>query len=170
MNQPHATLAGTTVDCPDCRALRDLLMERDRRVSGEFSVMDERMKQAVASLKELNSAAFAASEKAIGKAEQAQSEYNIRSNEFRGQLDDQAKMLMPRSETESTFSTHRELIDRAREEARGNTELLRKEVIALQQEASKYRGRADYSIPLIMLAVSVMVGLVVFFIQRAMGP
>src|SRR4030095_3890490 len=41
---------------------------------------------------------FQASEKAVLKAEEAQREYNVRSNEFRGQLDDQAKMLMPRSE------------------------------------------------------------------------
>jgi hypothetical protein len=47
----------------------------------------------------LTTAAFASAEKAITKAEDAQKEYNIRSNEFRGQLDDQAKALMPRAET-----------------------------------------------------------------------
>lgn len=41
--------------------------------------------------------------KAIDKAEEAQKDYNTRSNEFRGQLDDQAKTLMPRAEAISKF-------------------------------------------------------------------
>lgn len=40
-------------------------------------------------------------DKAIIKAETAQREYNERSNEFRGQLDDQAKRLVSRLEVES---------------------------------------------------------------------
>ena len=45
-----------------------------------------------------------AQREAILKAEKAQSEYNVRSNEFRGQLDDQAKTLMPRNEFNSVIS------------------------------------------------------------------
>jgi hypothetical protein len=41
-------------------------------------------------VKEQTRASFEASEKAIVKAENAQRDYNVRSNEFRGQLDDQA--------------------------------------------------------------------------------
>jgi hypothetical protein len=41
-----------------------------------------------------------ASQRAIGKAEEAQSEVNKKSNEFRGQLADQAERLYPRAEAE----------------------------------------------------------------------
>ncbi len=41
-----------------------------------------------------------ASQRAIGKAEEAQKEVNVKSNEFRGQLADQAATLYPRAEAE----------------------------------------------------------------------
>lgn len=74
-------------------ALRELLAERDLRYDERF----------IASEKAVITA-FASSEKASLKAEQAQESYNVRSNEFRGQLDDQAKTLMPRLETDGRFN------------------------------------------------------------------
>lgn len=59
---------------------------------------------ALAAQEKAVTAAFLASEKAIVKAEEAQKEYNTRSNEFRGQLDDQAKTLMPRNESIGLFN------------------------------------------------------------------
>lgn len=55
---------------------------------------------------------------AILKAEKAQSEYNVRSNEFRGQLDDQAKTLMPRSEASALITNLNEKIKRIDEDIR----------------------------------------------------
>jgi hypothetical protein len=65
---------------------------------------------ALAAQEKAVNAAFTASEKAVLKAEQAQKEYNERSNEFRGQLDDQAKTLMPRPETLNMFKAMEEKI------------------------------------------------------------
>lgn len=59
---------------------------------------DQNAALALTSQEKLTSAAFAAAKSAAEKAEQAQHEYNIRSNEFRGQLDDQAKTLIARTE------------------------------------------------------------------------
>ena len=55
----------------------------------QLAVLTERM----AAADKATQAAFAASEKAIAKAEQAQSDYNNRSNEFRSALDDQNKLM-----------------------------------------------------------------------------
>lgn len=79
--------------------LRELLAERDLRYNEKF----------IASEKAVITA-FASSEKASLKAEQAQESYNVRSNEFRGQLDDQAKTLMPRLETDGRFASVEEKV------------------------------------------------------------
>jgi hypothetical protein len=76
-----------------------LIESNDRRYQESFAGADKAVGAALAAQKELTNAAFASSEKAIVKAEDAQRDYNVRSNEFRGQLDDQAQTLMPRSET-----------------------------------------------------------------------
>lgn len=76
-----------------------LIEGNDRRYQESFAGADKAVGAALAAQKELTNAAFASSEKAIVKAEDAQRDYNVRSNEFRGQLDDQAQTLMPRSET-----------------------------------------------------------------------
>ncbi len=60
--------------------------------------------------------AFAASEKAIVKAEDAQKEYNIRSNEFRSTLDDQNKEMIRRTEVSTMMVAMNERVDRQQEE------------------------------------------------------
>jgi hypothetical protein len=72
--------------------LMSILNERDQRYAEKFTAAEKAV-----------TTAFASSEKASLKAEQAQESYNVRSNEFRGQLDDQAKTLMPRLETDNRF-------------------------------------------------------------------
>jgi hypothetical protein len=83
-----------------------IMAEMDRRYDERFGGVNERftaagtaVTAALAAQEKAVAAAFLASEKAIVKAEDSQKDYNERSNEFRGQLDDQAKMLMPRMET-----------------------------------------------------------------------
>jgi hypothetical protein len=82
-------------------AIMALLEERDRRYEERFVASATAVSAALVSQEKLVAAAFLASEKAIVKAEDAQREYNVRSNEFRGQLDDQAKTLLPRTESAS---------------------------------------------------------------------
>jgi len=79
-------------------ALREVIDERDRLYKERDDSRRTAVDAALAAAKEQTASSFSASEKAIGKAENAQADYNVRSNEFRGQLDDQAKTLMPRQE------------------------------------------------------------------------
>jgi|ERR1039458_6387722 hypothetical protein len=62
---------------------------RTTNLETQLAVLTERM----AAADKATQSAFAASEKAIAKAEQAQSDYNARSNEFRSSLDDQNKLM-----------------------------------------------------------------------------
>jgi hypothetical protein len=126
----------------DVLAERDrVLTERDRRYEDRFKALEvnigDRFKAAetavgaaLAANKELTNASFVASEKAIGKAETAQADYNVRSNEFRGQLDDQAKTLMPRAEAQVQFKAYDEKIDQ-----------LRTEIASLRESRSETGGQ-----------------------------
>ena len=86
--------------------LRELMDERDRRYT-ERADNDRRAVEA----------AFKASEKAIQKAEEAQTAYNETHNELSRKLDDQNKATMPRTEIEARFQT-------ASDNTRGNLGLL----------------------------------------------
>jgi hypothetical protein len=129
-------------------ALRDLLAERDRvlterdrryedrfkalevNIGDRFKAAETAVGAALAANKELTNASFVASEKAIGKAETAQADYNVRSNEFRGQLDDQAKTLMPRAEAQVQFKAYDEKVDQ-----------LRKDIASLRESRSEVGGQ-----------------------------
>jgi hypothetical protein len=66
---------------------------------------------ALAAAKEAVAAAFESSKEAIAKAEAAAERRFESVNEFRGQLKDQQATFLPRSEAESRFNQHRDLID-----------------------------------------------------------
>jgi hypothetical protein len=85
------------------KSVQVVIDERDRLYLSNFKAAETAVSAALAAAEKAVNAAFMASEKAVLKAEQAQKEYNERSNEFRGQLDDQAKTLMPRPETLTMF-------------------------------------------------------------------
>lgn len=89
-----------------------LAIERDRLYKERDDARRVAVDAALAAAKEQTASSFTASEKAIVKAETAQSEYNVRSNEFRGQLDDQAKRLISRTEVDSVVKNLTEKIDR----------------------------------------------------------
>src|ERR1017187_3928176 len=72
------------------RAIRDILNERDRRVTDQSSTQKAAVDAALIAQDNLTQAAFSSAEKAIDKAEGNQTVLNAKSNEFRGQLDDQA--------------------------------------------------------------------------------
>ena len=112
-------------------ALILVMNERDRLYDVRFRAAEAAVSAALAAQEKSTNAAFAASEKAIVKAEDAQREYNIRSNEFRGQLDDQAKTLMPRPETLNMFKSVDEKVL-----------MLGKEVAGLRESRSEGGGRS----------------------------
>lgn len=90
-------------DIPVREFLERIIDERDRQYEARFRAAEIAVEAALLAEGAKTKDAFASSEKAIDKAEEAQREYNQRSNEFRGQLDDQAKLLMARVEALSLF-------------------------------------------------------------------
>lgn len=103
------------------RALRELVDERDRLYKERDESRKTAVDAALQAAKEKTTDAFLASEKAIVKAEDAQREYNARSNEFRGQLDDQAKTLMPRIEADAKFQALEDKFEALRLEKRNQS-------------------------------------------------
>jgi hypothetical protein len=93
-------------------AMKALIDERDRMYAERDNSRRTAVEAALIAAKEQTASSFAASKEAITKAEQAQHDYNMRSNEFRGQLDDQAKRLISRSEVESMIKNLEEKISR----------------------------------------------------------
>lgn len=87
------------------------LTKSEKHYDDRFDEIKDATNKALASVREQTEAAFKANEKAIEKAEKAQTNYNERSNEFRGQLDDQAKRLMAREEALTKFSIYDEKIE-----------------------------------------------------------
>jgi hypothetical protein len=104
MNNSHVPSEDESVSLKEfleqkIESLLKLIGEKDILYDTRFKASETAVNVALAAQEKAVAAAFLASDKAIIKAEEAQKEYNSRSNEFRGQLDDQAKTLMPRSET-----------------------------------------------------------------------
>src|SRR5580704_17341381 len=91
--------------------LVSIIEERDRLYDTRFQAAETAVSAALAAQEKSVTAAFSASEKAIVKAEDAQKDYNQRSNEFRGQLDDQAKTLMPRQECSTLFKSYEDKLE-----------------------------------------------------------
>jgi chromosome segregation ATPase len=111
-------------------ALRELMDERDKRYAVQFDAGSTAVSTALAAQKELTSAAFASSEKANAKTEDAQSSYNERTNELRGAMSDQSKTLLARSEAEARFSSVEEKIEENK-----------KQVASLRESRSSGSGR-----------------------------
>lgn len=140
-----------------------ILNEREKRSCQRFGAIEaaavrmdieqkESVKAALAAQKELTNASFTASERAITKAEEAQTQYNIRSNEFRGQLDDQAKMLMPRVETVGLFKAIDDKMETFKKDIESKAEILRistektsdaftKDIANLRESRSQSEGK-----------------------------
>lgn len=104
--------------------LRRIMDERDRLYTERYNVSKVAVDTALMAVKEQTSSSFASNKEAIQKADTAQHEYNIRSNEFRGQLDDQAKRLISRVEVETIIKNIDEKIDKLDRETRANREAL----------------------------------------------
>jgi hypothetical protein len=135
-----------------------LLVERHGFYLEKFEAIEEAFKAALGAQEKLTSASFTASEKAISKAEEAQSQYNIRSNEFRAQLGDQARTLMPRPEAEAL---NKVLEDKIAD--------LGKRISALNETGSEVRGKEKLSTPLLLSLVGAIFGAAGFLIAKLIG-
>lgn len=87
------------------------ISELDRRVEQHFDLNDKALESALLSAKEAVAAALTAAKEAVDKAEAAASKRFEATNEFRGQLSDQANTFMPRLEAEQRLGQLRDLID-----------------------------------------------------------
>jgi len=124
----------------DVDALRELMDERDRRYEDRFNAQQKAVEAALAAQEKQTLAAFNSGEKAIAKQEAAQASYNERTNEFRGQLADQARTFIPRIETEQGFKQVALEIERIREEIRREHDGLKKEIASLRETRSAIEG------------------------------
>lgn len=117
--------------------------------------------------------------KAIDKSEDAQRDYNQRSNEFRGQLDDQAKTLMPRIEALSKFEDISQRLATRIKDADKMFDDLRKEIALLREnqrtsEGSKAGWRASGSLIIgvtgviaVVITIATVIVTVSLFVSRA---
>lgn len=107
----------------ELRALRDLMderektgHERDRRYEDRAARQDTAVTAALAANKELTAAAFAASEKAIVKAEDAQKSYNAGHNDLSRKLETQTKESISRLEHTADLRRVDEKLDEIKKE------------------------------------------------------
>lgn len=157
--------------------LKDLLVERDRWINDRFAAQEKAAEKAAAAQKELAAVVSRSNEIAINKADAALHEYKAASNEFRGQLKDQAVSFIPRAETEKALAGNREMIERLREDYRELISQARDEVrmlvggvdakvTGLEKIYSQSKGRSELSMPLLLLVASIVGGLVTFLVQK----
>jgi len=121
--------------------LRQIIDERHQLYEERSTAAKEAVQAALVAQEKLVNAAFAASKEAILKAEESQKGVNERSNEFRGQLADQAGTLMPRKEAEASMSDLRDRLDRAYASHTSALEVVRAEVSSLKESRSEGSGR-----------------------------
>jgi len=153
--------------------LEELMNERDKRYEERHIADVQAVQAALVSADKQVTTAFSASEKAVNKSEEAQKDYNIRSNEFRGQLDDQAKTLMPRIEAIGKFDA----IEKRLEETKARYDL---EIASLREFRSDIGGRNSATtedraqgnidttrlITIVVFAVGATIGIVEFVIKN----
>lgn len=117
-------------------SLRDILSERDQRYKERIEALERHFTAAMLAQEKFNAASVTAGKEAVDKAEEAQKEVNIRTNEFRGQLGDQAATLMPRKETEAEVNSLRLLIET---NERSYRDLLNREMQSIQTDIKSLR-------------------------------
>ena len=123
------------------KALSQLIDERDRLYLEKFRASEIAVNAAIVAQKEQTASSFASSEKAIVKAEEAQREYNVRSNEFRGQLDDQAKLLMPRFEVQTIIRGLEEKLEGMRKAQEVQTFRFDQDIKSLRESRQEVVGQ-----------------------------
>lgn len=132
--------------------------ERDRLYTERDAAQKAAVAAALMAQKEQTAAAFLSSEKAIVKAEEAQKAYNVAHNDLAHKMDDQAKMTMPRSETEARFHALAEKLDEVKTSVTGVT------AAATGGKTVKDDGRAN--IGMLVGLVGAVLAVVAFFLRK----
>lgn len=145
--------------------LERIIDERDRRYEDRFKAQETAVYAALSANRELTNAAFASSEKAIVKAEDAQRDYNQRSNEFRGQLDDQAKRLISREEVGIRFASVEDKIETRATSIEEKIDEVKRDINALRDFKSNIQGRI-WAIGAVIGAVVAIVSLLFQYATR----
>jgi ABC-type Na+ efflux pump permease subunit len=144
-HEPH--LREVVADLDGMRALMD---ERDRR----YTELRKDDREAVEN-------AFAASEKAIFKAEQAQTAYNVSHNDLSRKLDDQNKATIPRPEIMALFGAVDQKLESLRASFDKDIETLSTDIRGLRESRSESGGQKSGAKELSTTFIAV-VGLVLF--------
>ena len=128
MNKPGETLHTLAVRLDGQERLMD---ERDRLYAERHAASQDAIQAALLAVKDQTAASFAASEKAIVKAEAAQTAYNEQHNDLVRKMDTQYSYMMPRTEADGRFAAHAEKFDE-----------LRRDINALRESRSESGGKA----------------------------
>jgi hypothetical protein len=99
--------------------LLKLIESNDKRYNERFEAQDKAVAAALAAQKELTSAAFASSEKAIVKAEDSQRTYNAGHNDLSRKMEEQYKLMVPLTEHKADLLNMEKRMDRMGEDVKG---------------------------------------------------
>ena len=133
------------IDGVELRVLESVLSERKAQCVKDMAALEQALREkieaqhvlattTIAAMDRATVSAFAAAKEAILKAEEAQSGFNARSNEFRQTLDDWQKnvaiIVMPRLETEARLKVYDDKL-----------ETIAHDISSLRESRSEYGGR-----------------------------
>ncbi len=124
----------------ELKSLRLLMDERDQRYTERAAAAALALKDALAAQEKLGTVVNDSARTAIVKSEEAQRAYNERSNEFRGQLDDQAKLLMPRTEAQGEFARMAQRIEDMKKDWEQYKQTQAQEIRSLRESRAGYGG------------------------------
>jgi hypothetical protein len=151
------------------------LKRLEKHYDARLSEMKDAMITAMTAVEKLTAAAFAANKEAILKAEEAQRSYNERSNEFRGQLEDQAHRLMPREEAlskfngiESKFDEFRKYFEEKANDNKNNIAKMRETLMQMMGEKSQRqetRQTVQWGLGQAIAVALVLAGLIVGIVE-----
>jgi len=142
------------------RYLHELIIANDRRYEQRFDSLIDTMEQRFSAAKEMNTAALAAADRAVSKAEIGAEKRFESVNEFRNTLADQQRNLMPRSEVEVLIKSMSDKIT-----------ALEKAVESGRTERSGMRGGWAYAVAAISVVIGLIGGIVGFatFLMKLRG-
>lgn len=126
----------------DLVSLRDFFEEKLKHLVTRIDAVETKFDAALIAIEKATASSFAASEKAIMKSEAAQQELNIKNNEFRGQLKDQAEHLMPRTESLANWKSAVDKVTELKEQTEMKFDLVRKEIQVLREYRSEGGGKS----------------------------
>jgi phosphopantetheinyl transferase (holo-ACP synthase) len=133
--------------------LERIIDERDRLYAARFVAAEVAVAAAFDAQKEAVAAAFLASKEAIGKAENAQTAYNVAHNDLSRKMDEQNKATIPRSETTALFraadekvaalqGSYDDKLENLRASFEKSNENISKEIAGLRESRSETSGKS----------------------------